>query len=71
MDGSVSMFKRLVSKEKKFVLVFNRDPEQGNNFMEFSPVLGQFDKEFTIGITCSFPLDGFPGYFKGMGLPGQ
>lgn len=50
----------------KFVPTFKRDPEQGNNFPGFSPVLGQFDVKFTIDIRCRFPLDSFPMYFKSM-----
>lgn len=46
--------------------MFNRNPEQGNNFPGFSPVLGQFDEEFTIDIRCGFPLVSFLVYFKGM-----
>lgn len=51
--------------------MFNREPEQGNDFTGFPPVSGPFDKEFTIGIRCCFPLDGFPGYFKGMETAGR
>lgn len=51
--------------------MFKREPEQGNDFTGFSPVFGPFDKEFTIGIRCCFPLGCFPGYFKGMETAGQ
>lgn len=44
--------------------MFIRDPEPGNNSTGFFPVLGQYDKEFSICMRCCFLLDGFPGYFK-------